>query len=115
MLATADTEELNFILLNVNCAALAEVVSRVTMEMLTCPDQRLPELQVLTRLVSSTLFSAVSRSGRGGCEAGRGGRTGVLCGVRPRVAAASPECPSVDLAFNRMERQQASFTSMQYC
>ena len=57
VLATADTEELNFILLNVNCAALAEVVSQVTMEMLTGPDKRLPELQVLTRLVSPALLS----------------------------------------------------------
>lgn len=56
VLATADTEELNFILLNVNCAALAEVVSQITMEMLTGPDQRLPELQVLARLVSTLLL-----------------------------------------------------------
>lgn len=49
VLANADKEELNFILLNVNCAALAEVVSRITMDMLTGSEQRLPELQVLTR------------------------------------------------------------------
>ena len=49
VLASAETEELNFILLNVNCSALAEVLSRVTMDMLTGSDQRLPELQVLTR------------------------------------------------------------------
>ena len=51
VLVTASKEELNFILLNVNCAALAEVVSRVTMDMLTgsAPGQRLPELQALTR------------------------------------------------------------------
>lgn len=55
VLVTAGKEELNFILLNVNCAALAEVVSRVTMDMLTGsgPGQRLPELQVLTRSPSS--------------------------------------------------------------
>ncbi len=51
MLAEAETEELNFILLNINCSALAEVVSRPTMDMLTGSDQRLPELHVLARLV----------------------------------------------------------------
>ncbi|KAL3156916.1 hypothetical protein ABBQ38_001178 [Trebouxia sp. C0009 RCD-2024] len=60
VLATADTEELNFILLNVNCAALAEVVSQITMEMLTGPDQRLPELQVLAR---AALLDALQKVG----------------------------------------------------
>ena len=46
---TAEAGELNFILLNVNCATLAEVVSGRTMDMLTASDQRLPDLQVLAR------------------------------------------------------------------
>lgn len=49
VLAKAEMEELNFILLNINCSALAEVMSRPTMDMLTGADQRLPELHVLTR------------------------------------------------------------------
>ena len=49
VLAEAETEELNFIVLNINCSALAEVVSRPTMDMLTGSDQRLPELHVLAR------------------------------------------------------------------
>ena len=58
VLVTADKEELNFILLNVNCAALAEVVSRITMDMLTGSGsaQRLPELQVLTRSAFAVVF-----------------------------------------------------------
>ena len=56
MLAEAETEELNFILLNINCSALAEVVSRPTMDMLTGSDQRLPELHVLARSVLHAIY-----------------------------------------------------------
>lgn len=57
VLAEAETEELNFILLNINCSALAEVVSRPTMDMLTGSDQRLPELHVLARSVLHAIYS----------------------------------------------------------
>ncbi len=56
VLAEAETEELNFILLNINCSALAEVVSRPTMDMLTGSDQRLPELHVLARSVLHAIY-----------------------------------------------------------
>ena len=57
VLAEAETEELNFILLNINCSALAEVVSRPTMDMLTGSDQRLPELHVLARSALQAVYS----------------------------------------------------------
>ena len=57
MLAEAETEELNFIVLNINCSALAEVVSRPTMDMLTGSDQRLPELHVLARSDLHAIYS----------------------------------------------------------
>jgi hypothetical protein len=41
--------DLNYVLLNVNTAALVEVSGRHTMEMLTSPQQRLPELRIVTR------------------------------------------------------------------
>ena len=49
VLSSAEADELNFILLNINCSTLAEVASVTTMDMLTGSDQRLPELQILTR------------------------------------------------------------------
>ncbi|DBA92139.1 hypothetical protein WJX77_008470 [Trebouxia sp. C0004] len=60
VLAEAETEELNFIVLNINCSALAEVVSRPTMDMLTGSDQRLPELHVLAR---AALLDALQKVG----------------------------------------------------
>ena len=84
VLVTADKEELNFILLNVNCAALAEVVSRITMDMLTGSglDQRLPDLQVLARLASSRCHLTVVTYlwGRGG--RGEGERAQCVRGAR---------------------------------
>ena len=45
--------DLNYVLLNVNTAALVEVSGRHTMEMLTSPQQRLPELRIVTRCPGS--------------------------------------------------------------
>jgi len=49
VLSACSTMDLNYVLLNVNTAALVEVSGRHTMEMLTSPQQRLPELRIVTR------------------------------------------------------------------
>jgi hypothetical protein len=43
--------DLNYVLLNINTAALVEVAGHHTMELLTSPQQRLPELRIVTRSV----------------------------------------------------------------
>lgn len=48
-MSSATSEEVNFILLNINCAAFVEVCGPNTLDMLTEPEQRLPELTVLAR------------------------------------------------------------------
>ena len=53
-MSSATSEEVNFILLNINCAAFVEVCGPSTLDMLTEPEQRLAELTVLARSVSST-------------------------------------------------------------
>ena len=70
VLAEAETEELNFIVLNINCSALAEVVSRPTMDMLTGSDQRLPELHVLARSVLHAIYSLdhITLTGMSNCS-----------------------------------------------
>ena len=58
IMSSATSEEVNFILLNINCAAFVEVCGPSTLDMLTEPEQRLPELTVLARSVSSTNMNA---------------------------------------------------------
>ncbi|KAK9909002.1 hypothetical protein WJX75_005921 [Coccomyxa subellipsoidea] len=54
------TMDLNYVLLNINTAALVEVSGRHTMEMLTSPQQRLPELRIVTR---AALLDALQKVG----------------------------------------------------
>ncbi|BDA41955.1 hypothetical protein COCOBI_02-7530 [Coccomyxa sp. Obi] len=60
VLSGCSTMDLNYVLLNVNTAALVEVSGRHTMEMLTSPQQRLPELRIVTR---AALVDALQKVG----------------------------------------------------
>lgn len=61
ILSGCSSRDLNYVLLNITTAALVEVAGHHTMEMLTSPQQRLPELRVVTRCaldISALLGSA---------------------------------------------------------
>ena len=49
MLSGLNHSDLNYVLVHINTAALFEVAGRHTMELLTSPQQRLPDLTTLTR------------------------------------------------------------------
>lgn len=49
VLSGLNSNDLNYVLVHINTAALFEVAGQHTMEMLTSPQQRLPEITTLTR------------------------------------------------------------------
>ena len=49
VLSGLNHSDLNYVLVHINTAALFEVAGRHTMELLTSPQQRLPDLTTLTR------------------------------------------------------------------
>lgn len=57
MLSGLNQSDLNYVLVHINTAALFEVAGPLTMDMLTSPRQRLPEITTLSRYALLTLLT----------------------------------------------------------
>lgn len=65
MLCGCGPADLNYVLVHINTAALVEVAGRHTMELLTSPQQRLPELRIVTRCAAPPHPAPRHRSSKG--------------------------------------------------
>ena len=63
VLAGCSAQDLNYVLVHINTAALVEVAGRVTMDMLT--QQRLPQLRIITRCGGAPMASAAAQGPAG--------------------------------------------------